>query len=113
MHNRKIILINHTPIFQTHYLFYIYLRLHSTIEESPQVPMHNNCSSPRGKPPRYRSMFSNSMSPLTPSFGILPLDSNTPEPNVLPSNTTLTEANDQKSLAKRVSSLRAHVGVRI
>ncbi|XP_033221326.1 cell division cycle protein 27 homolog isoform X2 [Belonocnema kinseyi] len=75
--------------------------LHSTIEESPQVPLHNNCSSPRGKPPRYRSMFSNSLSPLTPSFGILPLDSNTPEPAGLPSITTLTEANDQKSLAKR------------
>ncbi|XP_051171855.1 cell division cycle protein 27 homolog [Leptopilina boulardi] len=83
--------------------------LHSTIEESPQVQLHN-CSSPRGKPPRYRSMFSNSLSPLTPSFGILPLDCNTPEPTVLPSHATLTEANDQKSLAKRVSSLRAHVG---
>ncbi|XP_012284910.1 cell division cycle protein 27 homolog [Orussus abietinus] len=89
------------------------VRLHSTIEESPVTQSsHHNCSmiSPRGKPPRYRSMFSNSMSPLTPSFGILPLDCNTPESNVLPSNTTLTETNDQKSLAKRVSSLRAHVG---
>jgi hypothetical protein len=68
--------------------------------------------SPRGKPPRYRSLFSNSMSPLTPSFGILPLDINTPEPPILPMHTTLTEANDQKSLTKRVSSLNAHVGVR-
>jgi hypothetical protein len=33
-------------------------------------------------------------------------------PTLVPS-TTLTEANDQKSLAKRVSSLRAHVGVRV
>ncbi|XP_015587728.1 cell division cycle protein 27 homolog isoform X2 [Cephus cinctus] len=79
-------------------------RLHPSIDESPLAqPTHYNCSSvsPRGKPPRYRSMFSNSMSPLTPSFGILPLDSNTPEPTVLPSHATLTEANDQKSLAKR------------
>lgn len=58
-------------------------------------------------------MFSNPMSPLTPSFGILPLENSTPEPAVPPSHTTLTEANDQKSLAKRVSSLRAHVGVSV
>lgn len=90
------------------------MRLCSAIEESPQnASVHTNCSSisPRAKLSRYRSMFSNSMSPLTPSFGILPLESNTPEPTVPPSHTTLTEANDQKSLAKRVSSLRAHVGV--
>lgn len=91
------------------------MRLYSDMEESPQSGPHNYGNpptiSPRGKPPRYRSMFSNSMSPLTPSFGILPLETNTPEPNVLPSHVTLTEANDQKSLAKRVSSLRAHVGV--
>lgn len=92
------------------------VRLYSPVDESPQsLPTHyNNCPSisPRAKLPRYRSMFNNTMSPLTPSFGILPLESNTPEPTVLPSHTTLTEANDQKSLAKRVSSLRAHVGVR-
>lgn len=91
------------------------IRLYSPVDESPQsLPTHyNNCPSisPRAKLPRYRSMFNNTMSPLTPSFGILPLESNTPEPTVLPSHTTLTEANDQKSLAKRVSSLRAHVGV--
>ncbi|KAH0549397.1 cell division cycle protein 27 homolog isoform X1 [Cotesia glomerata] len=89
-------------------------RLHPSIEESPQPQaiFYTNLStiSPRSKPQRYRSMFSNSMSPLTPSFGILPLDNNTPEPTVLPSLVTLTESNDQKSLAKRVSSLRAHVG---
>lgn len=51
------------------------------------------------------------MSPLTPSFGILPLDINTPEPAIIPTHASLTEANDQKNLAKRVSSLRAHVGV--
>lgn len=87
-------------------------RLHPSIEESSQSIHYSNCSSisPRGKPPRYRSLFGNSMSPLTPSFGILPLD-NTPESTVLPTHTTLTETNDQKSLAKRVSSLRAHVGV--
>ncbi|XP_066584032.1 cell division cycle protein 27 homolog isoform X2 [Prorops nasuta] len=81
------------------------VRLHSSIDESPQaVPIHySNCStiSPRGKPTRYRSMLNNSLSPLTPTFGILPLENNTPEPAVLPSHTTLTEANDQKSLAKR------------
>lgn len=84
------------------------IRLCSSIEESPQnVAVH--CSiSPRAKLSRYRSMFSNTMSPLTPSFGILPLECNTPEPTVPPTHTTLTEANDQKSLAKRV---RAHVGV--
>ncbi|XP_015119214.1 cell division cycle protein 27 homolog [Diachasma alloeum] len=90
------------------------MRLYSGMEESPQLVSINYSNpptiSPRGKPPRYRSMFSNSMSPLTPSFGILPLETNTPEPNVLPAHVTLTEANDQKSLAKRVSSLRAHVG---
>ncbi|KAK2588331.1 hypothetical protein KPH14_004348 [Odynerus spinipes] len=90
------------------------VRLYSSIEESPQSISthysHPPSISPRAKLPRYRSMFSNSMSPLTPSFGILPLESNTPEPTVLPSHTTLTEANDQKSLAKCVSSLRAHVG---
>lgn len=91
------------------------VRLCPSIEDSPQnAPIHySNCSSisPRTKLSRYRSMFSNSMSPLTPSFGILPLENNTPEQTVPPSHTTLTEANDQKSLAKRVSSLRAHVGV--
>ncbi|XP_036145812.1 cell division cycle protein 27 homolog isoform X2 [Monomorium pharaonis] len=88
------------------------VRLCSTIEETPQnAPIHySNCSSisPRTKLSRYRSMFSNSMSPLSPSFGIFPLDNNTPEPTVPPSHTTLTEANNQKSLVKRVSSLRAH-----
>lgn len=92
------------------------IRLYSSADESPQnLPTHySNCSSisPRAKLPRYRSMFNNTMSPLTPSFGILPLESNTPEPTVLPSHTTLTETNDQKSLVKRVTSLRAHVGVR-
>ncbi|KOX68019.1 Cell division cycle protein 27 like protein [Melipona quadrifasciata] len=89
------------------------IRLYSADESPQSLPTHyNNCPSisPRAKLPRYRSMFNNTMSPLTPSFGILPLESNTPEPTVLPSHTTLTEANDQKSLAKRVSSLRAHVG---
>ncbi|CAK9823846.1 Cell division cycle protein 27 homolog [Anthophora retusa] len=90
------------------------IRLHSTIDESPQsLPIYySHCSSisPRIKFPRCRSMLTNTMSPLTPSFGILPLENNTPEPTVLPSHTTLTETNDQKSLAKRVSSLRAHVG---
>ncbi|KAI4472840.1 hypothetical protein M0802_016479, partial [Mischocyttarus mexicanus] len=90
------------------------VRLYSSIEESPQnIPthyIHPSSISPRAKHSRYRSMFNNSLSPLTPSFGILPLESNTPEPTVLPSHTTLTEANDQKSLAKCVSSFRAHVG---
>lgn len=87
---------------------------YSSVEETPQnTSVHNNYSiSPRAKLSRYRSMLSNSMSPLTPSFGILPLESNTPEQTVPPTHTTLTETNDQKSLAKRVSSLRAHVGVR-
>jgi hypothetical protein len=58
---------------------------------------------------------------MLPSFGVLPLDSPSYcdslqmaylSPTLVPS-TTLTEANDQKSLAKRVSSLRAHVGVRV
>lgn len=93
------------------------VRVCSAVDETPQnASVHSNCSSisPRAKHmSRYRSMFSNSMSPLTPSFGILPLESNTPEPAVPPSHTTLTEANDQKSLAKRVSNLRAHVGVSI
>ncbi|KMQ82813.1 cell division cycle protein 27-like protein, partial [Lasius niger] len=89
------------------------LRLSASMEDTPQnAPVHYNCTSisPRVKLSRYRSMFSNPMSPLTPSFGILPLENNTPEPTVPPSHTTLMEANDQKSLAKRVSSLRAHVG---
>jgi len=86
------------------------VRLCTPIEETPQnAPIHySNCSSPRTKLSHYRGMFGNSMSPLTPSFGILPLEINTPEQTVPPSHTTLTEANDQKSLAKRV---RAHVGV--
>lgn len=83
------------------------VRLHTSWDDSP-IP---SFISPKGKPPRYRSMFSNSMSPLTPTFGILPLDSNTPEPTVLPSHVSITEASDLKSLAKRVCSLRAHVGV--
>ncbi|CAB0034258.1 unnamed protein product [Trichogramma brassicae] len=81
-------------------------RIHSSIEESPQnISSHyNTCStvSPYAKLPRYRSMFSNSMSPLTPSFGILPLDINTPEPPS--SHSLLTEANEQKNLAKRLLS---------
>lgn len=90
------------------------MRLHCTIEESP--PNHYNlCSaiSPRGKPPRYRSLFSNSMSPLTPSFGILPLDVNTPEPTVMSNYATLTEANDQKCLGKRSNNLKTNAGVSI
>ncbi|XP_011338438.1 cell division cycle protein 27 homolog isoform X2 [Ooceraea biroi] len=89
-------------------------RFHSTsgssVEESPQnAPVYYSSSiSPKPKLSRYRSMFNNPMSPLTPSFGILPLETNTPEPTGPPSHATLTEANDQKSLAKRVSSLRAH-----
>lgn len=52
---------------------------------------------------------STAVSPLTPSFGVLqfgdsPLDYGTP---TYVSQSTLTEANDQKSLAKRV---KAHVG---
>lgn len=89
------------------------VRLCSSVEESPQnVPVHWSSSSisPRTKLSRYRNMFSTPMSPLTPSFGILPLESNTPEPTVPPTHSTLTEANDQKSLAKRV---RAHVGVSV
>lgn len=90
------------------------IRLCSSIEDTPQnAPVHYNCTSPKIKLSRYRSMFSNSMSPLTPTFGILPLENNTPESTIPPSHTTLMEANDQKSLAKRVSSLRAHVGVSI
>ncbi|XP_046434803.1 cell division cycle protein 27 homolog [Neodiprion pinetum] len=89
------------------------VKLFATSDESPAgFPSQIlNCSaaSPRGKMPRYRSMFSNSMSPLTPSFGILPLETNTPE-QIGPPHATLSEANDQKSLAKRVSSLKAHVG---
>jgi len=57
------------------------VRLCSPIEETPQnAPIHySNCSSPRIKLSRYRSMFGNChcMSPLTPSFGILPLEINT------------------------------------
>lgn len=87
------------------------IRLYSGIDDSPQpVPLNYSnppTISPRVKTSRYRSMLSNSFSPLTPSFGILPLDNNTPEQNNLSSHVTLTEANDQKSLAKRV---RAHVG---
>lgn len=93
------------------------MRLHSSVEESPQnITSHfNSCStmSPRHKGlSRFRSMFNSSMSPLTPSFGILPLDVNTPEHSISSSHSMLTEANDQKNLAKRVSSLKAHVGVR-
>lgn len=67
----------------------------------------------RLKPVRYRSVLggAGAMSPLTPSFGVLQFDSSTPDtyygtPTIV-SQSTLTEANDQKSLAKRV---RAHVG---
>lgn len=86
---------------------------YSSVEETPQnTSVHNNYTIPsKAKLSRYR-MLSNPMSPLTPSFGILPLESNTPEQTVPPTHTTLTETNDQKSLAKRVSNLRAHVGVR-
>lgn len=84
---------------------------YSSVEETPQnTSVHNNYTIPsKAKLSRYR-MLSNPMSPLTPSFGILPLESNTPEQTVPPTHTTLTETNDQKSLAKRVSNLRAHVG---
>ncbi|XP_069701622.1 cell division cycle protein 27 homolog isoform X2 [Periplaneta americana] len=63
----------------------------------------------RGKSSRYYSIFSGAISPLSPSFGVLPLESPSfcdslqmayLSPTLLPS-TTLTEANDQKSLAKR------------
>lgn len=91
------------------------IKLFANSEESPtafQSHIHNSlAASPRGKMPRYRSMLSNFVSPLTPSFGILPLESNTPEPMMLPSHATLAEANDQKSLAKRVSGLKAPAGV--
>ncbi|XP_021937878.1 cell division cycle protein 27 homolog isoform X2 [Zootermopsis nevadensis] len=87
-----------------------------TPEESPLAnPLNAGHSSiaplpsPRGKPLRFRSIFSGGISPLTPSFGVLPLDSPSfcdslqmayLSPTLVPS-TTLTEANDQKSLAKR------------
>ncbi|GFG36974.1 hypothetical protein Cfor_05395 [Coptotermes formosanus] len=96
-----------------------------TLEESPLTNSLNagnsgiaSLPSSRVKPVRFRSVFSGGISPMTPSFGVLPLDSPSfcdslqmayLSPTLVPS-TTLTEANDQKSLAKRVSSLRAHVG---
>lgn len=66
----------------------------------------------RLKPIRYKSIWGpTTVSPFTPNFGVLqftdgvsPLDFGTP--NIV-TQSTLTEANDQKSLAKRV---RAHVG---
>lgn len=75
-------------------------------------------SNSRGKQSRFRgSILCNNVSPLTPSFGTLSFESANSDayqmsyfsPTLLPA-TTLTEANDQKSLAKRVSNLRAHVG---
>ncbi|PSN43924.1 Cell division cycle protein 27 [Blattella germanica] len=96
-----------------------------TPEENPLVnPLNAGHSgiaplpSTRGKPLRFRGIFSGNISPMTPSFGVLPLENSSPcdslqmaylSPTLVPS-ATLTEANDQKSLAKRVSSLRAHVG---
>lgn len=72
----------------------------------------------RMKQSRFRNMFGggSGMSPLTPSFGLLPMDTPTSTADHLQLSLhlqlspTLTEANDQKSLAKRVSNLRAQVG---
>lgn len=66
----------------------------------------------RLKPVRYRNLLGNasSISPFTPSFGIIHWEGTSPDsyygtPTI--NQPTLTEANDQKSIAKRV---RAHVG---
>lgn len=65
----------------------------------------------RIKPMRMRSIWgSTTVSPFTPSFGVLQFGESVSPLDFGPadiSQSTLTEANDQKSLAKRV---RAHVG---
>ncbi|XP_063244929.1 cell division cycle protein 27 homolog isoform X2 [Bacillus rossius redtenbacheri] len=94
------------------------------LDESPLAVALNSThsalptfTSARGKNGKFRNLFSGVN---TPSFGFLPLDNTGSDdslqkalavlsPSVPPS--TLMEANDQKSLAKRVSSLRAHVGL--
>ncbi|CAG2063428.1 unnamed protein product, partial [Timema podura] len=86
------------------------------LDESPLANTLNSTgigtfSSTRSRPTKFRSVFGGFNTPLTPSFGILPLDSTFSNdsvqlqmaflsPAVVPS-ATLTEANDQKSIAKR------------
>ncbi|XP_075225634.1 cell division cycle protein 27 isoform X2 [Lycorma delicatula] len=70
------------------------------------MPLSNYRTKPN--PQIYRNIWGGIISPLTPSFGVVPLDSVSspsdiflsPAPVTLPP-TTLTEANDQKGLAKR------------
>lgn len=51
---------------------------------------------------RYRGLFAGTLSPLTPSFGVIPLDFSSTGSESFPSPmNTLTEANDQKVLVKR------------
>ncbi|XP_046659602.1 cell division cycle protein 27 homolog [Homalodisca vitripennis] len=71
-------------------------------DDSPMMPLRS------AKTSGFRKIFSGSATPLTPSFGVMPLVDWSPQdlyPSPLPqfhsSNTTLTEANDQKSLTKR------------
>uniref|UniRef100_A0A1B6CA75 Cell division cycle protein 27 homolog n=1 Tax=Clastoptera arizonana TaxID=38151 RepID=A0A1B6CA75_9HEMI len=56
------------------------------------------------KPNRLRNVIAGPLSPITPSFGVLPLDSSSPNEMFLSpilSQPTLTESNDQKGLGKR------------
>lgn len=87
-----------------------------TPDDSPltnSLPMSGiTCLAPtRPKPIRYRSLLGNasSISPFTPSFGIINWDNSIPDsystPVGLDSQPTLTEANDQKSIAKRMRAL--------
>ncbi|XP_054285805.1 cell division cycle protein 27 homolog isoform X1 [Macrosteles quadrilineatus] len=72
-------------------------------DDSPMLPLRS------AKTSGFRKAFSgSSVSPLTPSFGVMPLVDWSPQdvyPSPLPvffaTNSTLTDANEQKTLAKR------------
>lgn len=103
--------VNSTPI-QVVQCFPPVPRLTFTSDESPlanPLPSTGLLKSSR--------LFSpyTSFSPLTPSFGVLPLESPSANDSLsfmspMPSSNMLSEANDQKVLVKRPSRPRTHVG---
>ncbi|XP_034250994.1 cell division cycle protein 27 homolog isoform X2 [Thrips palmi] len=86
-------------------------RLTFTSDESPLAnPLP---STGPVKSSRLFSPYSSTFSPLTPSFGVLPLESPSANDSLsfmspLPSSNMLSEANDQKVLVKRASRPRTH-----
>ncbi|KAE8743770.1 hypothetical protein FOCC_FOCC009601 [Frankliniella occidentalis] len=105
--------VNSTPV-QVVQCYSQVPRLTFTPDDSPLAnPLPPSTTA---KSSRFLSALSyGSLSPLTPSFGVLPLESPASSDSVtfmspVQSSNMLLEANDQKVLAKRTSRPRTHVG---